>query len=110
MLSGLKHVHSNKCVHHTTELAQKKKAFVRIVDSFAYLSVIVPLLTIPQFITIFVHHDASNLSLITWGTYLVSATYWTYYGWLHKAKPIWIPNTLMILVDIGVVAGILMYS
>jgi uncharacterized protein with PQ loop repeat len=80
------------------------------VDRFAYLSVVVPLLTIPQFVTIFVHHNASNLSLVTWVTYLVSACYWTYYGWLHKAAPIWFPNILMVFVDIGVVVGILLYQ
>lgn len=110
MLSCLKHVHSDKCEGKHIEPVQNKKSFIRFVDRFAYLSVLVPILTIPQFITIFVQKDASNLSFITWGTYLVSAIYWTYYGWLHKAKPIWFPNTLMVIVDIGVIIGILIYS
>lgn len=109
-MSGLKHVHDRKCATKHLEPIQNQKALIRFVDRFAYLSVIVPILTIPQFVTIFVHHDASNLSLVTWGTYLISAFYWTYYGWLHKAKPIWIPNILMVLVDLAVVVGILMYK
>jgi len=109
-MSGLQHIHTRKCGHIPTDPIPNQRAFIRFVDRFAYLSVIVPILTIPQFYAIFVNHNASNLSLVTWGTYLISACYWTYYGWLHKAKPIWIPNILMVLVDIGVVVGILMYS
>jgi len=106
MLSGLRHSHNQ-----TKSISSKEqKAFIRIVDRFAYLSVLVPLLTIPQFVTIFVHHDASNISFITWLTYLVSACYWTYYGWLHKAPPIWFPNILMVIVDIGVLVGVWLYG
>ncbi len=108
-MNGLHHIHKRKHASKTLEPFPNKKALIRFVDHLAYLSVIVPLMTIPQFITIFIHHNASNLSLITWGTYLVSAIYWTYYGWLHKEAPIWFPNTLMVLVDLGVVVGILMY-
>lgn len=109
-MNGLHHLHARKQADKESSFKPNQKSFIRFVDRFAYLSVIVPILTIPQFITIFVHHDASNLSLITWGTYLVSAGYWTYYGWLHKAAPIWFPNMLMVFVDIGVVIGILLYQ
>lgn len=109
MISGLHHIQNRKRTTKQLEPVPSQKALIRFVDHLAYLSVIVPLMTIPQFITIFVHHDASSLSLATWGTYLVSAAYWTYYGWLHKEAPIWFPNTLMVLVDTGVVIGILMY-
>jgi len=109
-MNGLHHLRTRKSIVKESETRSNQKAFVRFVDRFAYLSVIVPLLTIPQFITIFAHHDASNLSLITWGTYLVSACYWTYYGWLHKEAPIWFPNMLMVCVDVGVVIGIFLYQ
>ena len=109
-MNGLHHIRTRKSIIKESETGSNQKAFVRFVDRFAYLSVIVPLLTIPQFITIFAHHDASNLSLITWGTYLVSACYWTYYGWLHKEAPIWFPNMLMVCVDVGVVIGIFLYQ
>ncbi|MCX6714288.1 MAG: hypothetical protein NTX72_00545 [Candidatus Uhrbacteria bacterium] len=110
MNSGLKHLRARARASKQLEPVPNPKAFIRFVDRFAYLSIIVPILTIPQFITIFVHHNASDLSLVTWGTYLISACYWTYYGWLHKEMPIWFPNSLMILVDLGVVIGILMYK
>ena len=110
MISGLHHFQKRKRGTKTLEPIPGNTKLVRTVDHLAYLSVIVPLMTIPQFITIFAHHNASNLSLITWGTYLVSAVYWTTYGWLHKEAPIWFPNSLMVLVDIGVVTGILLYG
>lgn len=109
MNTGLHHLQARKRASKNIEPIPSQKALIRFVDRFAYLSVIVPILTIPQFITIFVHHNASNLSLVTWGTYLVSAFYWAYYGWLHKEAPIWFPNILMVLVDLGVVVGILLY-
>lgn len=107
---GLQHLQKRKRANKHLEPFPNQKTLVRFVDHLAYLSVIVPIMTIPQFVTIFVHHNASNLSLITWATYLVSACYWTYYGWLHKAAPIWFPNMLMVFVDIGVVVGILLYQ
>jgi len=110
MALGLRHLQKRKWASRHLEPIPNQKALIRLVDRFAYLSVIVPLLTIPQFITIFAHHDATNLSLVTWGTYLVSATYWTYYGWLHKEAPIWFPNILMVFVDLGVVVGIILYK
>lgn len=108
-MNGLHHIHKRKRATKKLEPHPNQTPLIRFVDHLAYLSVIVPILTIPQFITIFVHHNASNLSLVTWGTYLVSAVYWTYYGWLHKEAPIWFPNILMVCVDLGVVAGILLY-
>ncbi len=109
-MNGLHHILARKRATKHLEPFPNQKALIRFVDSFAYLSVIVPILTIPQFITIFVHHNASSVSLTTWLTYLVSAIYWTYYGWLHKAAPIWFPNALMILVDAGDEVGVLMYK
>lgn len=109
-MDGLSHIHKRKMSSKQRPSAIHQSKLVHFVDSLAYLSVIVPILTIPQFITIFVHHDASDLSLVTWGTYLISAAYWTYYGWLHKEAPIWFPNMLMVCVDLGVVVGILLYK
>lgn len=109
-MNGLHHIHARKRETKKLEPFPNQKAFIRFVDRFAYLSVIVPVMTIPQIVTIFHQQDASSVSFVTWGTYLVSACYWTYYGWLHKAAPIWFPNILMVFVDIGVLVGIFLYQ
>ena len=109
-MDGLAHIHKRKRASKNLEPFPNQKSLIRFVDHLAYLSVIVPIMTLPQIITIFAHHDASSVSLATWGTYLVSATYWTYYGLLHKEAPIWFPNMLMVFVDLGVVIGIFLYQ
>lgn len=106
---GAHHLHVRKRMHVNRECyphTNKTKAFV---DHLAYLSILTPILTLPQLSTIYRHHSVTGLSLITWSTYLVGAMFWSYYGFLHNEKPIIVPNVLMSIVDFGIVIGILIY-
>ncbi len=80
------------------------------VDRLAYLSILLPIMTIPQLVVIFSSQNASGLSVLTWSTYLIGAMFWTFYGILHKEKQIIFPNFLMSIIQVGIIIGILLYG
>ena len=69
-----------------------------------------PLVTLPQVITIWISHDVSGVSALTWGSYAVVAAFWLVYGFLHKEKPIIIVNAALIILQISIVVGIFLYG
>jgi uncharacterized protein with PQ loop repeat len=74
------------------------------------LSVLTMLMTVPQVLTIWVGQDAGGVSLLSWGSYLVSACLWFVYGVQKRDKTIYLACIGWILLDIAVVAGVLVYS
>ena len=83
----------------------------RTVDFFAYVfGIIAPLFTLSQSYLIWSTQDASNLSLLTWGTYFCMAVAWTVYGFVHKEKLMIISNIIWMLGHASVVLGIILYS
>ncbi|MEK9196605.1 MAG: hypothetical protein AAB914_04515 [Patescibacteria group bacterium] len=75
-----------------------------------FVSVIAPLLSLPQAWTIYANQNAENVSLFTWVSFLSFATIYLLYGIIHKIKPLIITNILWIIVEILVVVGILVYG
>lgn len=107
---GCHHHHIRQRIHVNHELFPNPNKLKNTVDRLAYLSIILPLMTLPQLFVIFQSHDARGLSIITWLSYLIGALFWTVYGLLHKAKQISIPNLLMAVIDLGIIFGILLYK
>ncbi len=73
------------------------------------LSLFTMLMTVPQVLAIWVGHEASGVSLFSWGSYLVSACLWFAYGIQKQDKTIYVACIGWILLDSAVVAGILIY-
>ena len=81
------------------------------VDKLVYaVSILVLALTIPQIYNIWFGKNAAGVSIISWGAYTLSAAVWTFYGIIHKDKPIIITSTVWILFDIAIVIGTLIYG
>lgn len=73
------------------------------------VSIIAPLLSLPQAWIIYTGHSAENVSLFTWMSFLGFAILYLLYGILHKLPPLIVNNVLWISIDILVITGILMY-
>ena len=73
------------------------------------LSVITLVMTVPQVLTIWVGHNAGGVSLLSWGTYLVSASLWFVHGLQRRDKTIYIACIGWIVLDAAVVIGILVH-
>lgn len=74
------------------------------------LSALTLIMTVPQVLTIWVHHSAGSVSLLSWASYLVAACLWLIHGIQRKDKSIYIPCIAWIALDAAVVIGILLYS
>lgn len=81
-----------------------------IVDVTVYVvSIVSPILTIPQIVDIYVGKDASGVSALTWGAYTLFSLPWVFYGILHKEKVLVINNVLWFIANGLVFVGTLIY-
>jgi len=66
-------------------------------------------MTIPQIMDIWTKKSLA-VNEITWGSYMLFAAVWLYYGIVHKEKPIIISNLLWIIAEGLVVLGAMLYK
>lgn len=84
--------------------------WVRILDRIAMVvSVLGPVLTLPQIYKIYALQNAEGLSLISWGSYLAFNIPMLAYGLAHSEKVITRMYFLWILTNGTVVTGILLF-
>ena len=74
------------------------------------LSIFTIVMTVPQILTIWVTHQGSGISMLSWGAYLISALAWFWYGLKKADKNIYLPCIGRILLDSAVVVGALVYG
>ena len=55
------------------------------------MSIFTLLMTIPQILTISVGHQAADVSVLSWGAYLLSAVLWFWFGVRQGDKIIYLP-------------------
>ena len=66
-------------------------------------------MTIPQIYTIWTSKNAAGVSLLTWALYVGASLVWFVYGMAVKNRPLAVTGALWILVELGVIIGILKY-
>lgn len=71
------------------------------------MSVFTLVMTIPQVIAVWLASDASGVSLLSWGAYLVSAVLWFGYGIQKQDRNIYLPCIGWMLLDGAVILGVL---
>lgn len=76
----------------------------------AAMSLVTMAMTVPQVWLIWVRHDASGVSLLSWSAYLVSALLWFWHGLRRRDRNIWLACVGWIVLDAGVIAGVVTYS
>jgi uncharacterized protein with PQ loop repeat len=74
-----------------------------------WLSALTMIMTLPQIWTIWVLRDASGVSLLSWGTYLLAACLWFVHGVQTRDKAIYVACVGWVLLDAAVVLGVLLY-
>jgi uncharacterized protein with PQ loop repeat len=89
----------------------KPKRLVYGIDTLAYVVSILSLLfTVDQVRIIWVQHDASGVSFLSWVFYTISAFVWLFYGIIHKDKVIIITNFLWVVFSLVIVIGVVVYG
>jgi len=74
------------------------------------VAVIEPLVTIPQVFTIFYHHTAEGVSLLTWIGYDLVTFIWLSYAYLHRTRVILVESSLFFAVQTAVIIGGVLYG
>jgi uncharacterized protein with PQ loop repeat len=74
------------------------------------MSVFTMLMTVPQVLTIWVAHQATGVSVISWSAYLLSAVLWFWHGLRQKDKNIYLPCIGWGAMDAAVIVGALIYG
>ena len=67
-------------------------------------------MTLPQIFNIWVRHQASGVSVLSWGAYLLSAVLWFWYGLQQRDRNIYLPCVGWIVLDGAVIVGTLVYG
>ena len=79
----------------------------KLLDKCIYLaSVTAVAANLPQLLEIWVNHNSSGVSFLSWATFFVSSLFWVFYGYVHKSLPIMILNCSVALVQLFIVIGI----
>lgn len=108
---GLHHFHKRKRIHVKHEPYPHPKKWVRTMDYIVSAVVIVgPLVALPQILKIWLHKDATGVSLFSWAAFLLIGTCWLIYGSIHKAKTIIITNVIWLIFVIIIVIGTILYG
>lgn len=89
----------------------KPKQLVYSIDTLAYVVSILSLLfTVDQVRIIWIEHNASGVSFLSWVFYTVSALVWLFYGIIHTDRVITITNFLWVTFSFFIVIGVIMYG
>ncbi len=83
-----------------------KKKFDKFIS---VVGLIGPIMTTPQIINVWVYQNVEGLALLSWGTYVLTSSFWLLYGILHKERAIIMVNIAWIIANISVVTGILIF-
>jgi uncharacterized protein with PQ loop repeat len=73
------------------------------------LSIITIVMTIPQALTIWLNRTAEGVSVISWGTYLVTACVWFVHGIRQRDRTIYLACIGWIVLDAAIVVGALVF-
>jgi uncharacterized protein with PQ loop repeat len=88
----------------------KKTASDRWMDRLlGAVSLFTMAMTIPQVWNVWARDSASGVSLSSWSAYLAGALLWLWHGIREKDKNIYLPCIGWILLDAGVVIGVLVH-
>ena len=82
----------------------------RFLDYLMYgVGIVAPIALVPQIIQIYTTKSSVGVSLFTWCLLALINSLWALYGTVHNDRQIFFANALMVLFDLVIVVGILMY-
>lgn len=84
-----------------------KGAFKYVIYFFTFAT---PLFELPQAYTIYTNHSAANVSVLTWGFFVIDNIVWIIYAMKRHLRPLLITSILYLIIEMSVVIGIILYS
>jgi uncharacterized protein with PQ loop repeat len=84
---------------------------MRVLDVVVYIvGVLGPLATIPQVVQIYSTHDASGVSVLSWGIYTLFDIPWIIYALVHREPPLIVCYILWFIFNGLVAVGAVLYG
>jgi len=84
---------------------------IRTLDQLVLLmSVVSPLMTVPQVLNVWLYQNVAGVSALTFGTYLFACSVWLAYGILHRELRIVALNSLLVICNGLIFSGTLYYA
>jgi MtN3 and saliva related transmembrane protein len=106
---GLYHQHLRKRIH-LHQYPHPRKS-IRMYDLFMYGVVIVaPITNVPQLLKVWVDHDATGVSLVSWILFSFISVTWFVYGIIHKDKHILVMNAALMILQAFIAIGAYRYG
>jgi len=107
---ALRHHQQRKEAEKQGQVLPQQGKFSNFIDKIIYpVGLLGPVMTLPQLFEVWLHKSAGELSLITWGGWLILSFIWLIYGILHKDRPIIVSNILWVIIEGGVSLAIILY-
>jgi uncharacterized protein with PQ loop repeat len=86
-------------------------AWKRFLDYVMYgVGILAPVALVPQILQIYSTRSSEGVSLLTWILIAFFNMLWALYGAAHKDKQLFFASILIVIFDLIVVVGILLYS
>ncbi|MFH0870756.1 MAG: PQ-loop domain-containing transporter [archaeon] len=105
------HQHIRKRIHTRFQEYPHPDKWVNLLDKLLIvIAVIAPLMNIPQVAKIFIGHNASGISLLSYACFTLFDIPWLIYGIVHKEKPIVLSYSFWLVTNILVVIGVVFYG
>ncbi|MDP3646426.1 MAG: PQ-loop domain-containing transporter [bacterium] len=101
------HIHKRKQL----EPYPHPRFWVRVVDGVAVAAGIIgPIMTLPQLLKIYVEHNASGVSAISWFSWMILDIPFIIYGIVHKDRVIIMTYTAWFFLNMAVTIGVIIYG
>jgi len=108
MALGLHHWHKRQIKKSASKKGIQSKTMQGFLDKFIYFASITAVAAnIPQLLQIWVNHNSSGVSFLSWATFFISSLFWVFYGYVHKSFPLIVLNASVAFVQLFIVVGIL---
>ncbi|MFC1774965.1 hypothetical protein ACFLZN_01470 [Nanoarchaeota archaeon] len=102
MRNGYVHLHKKKRDDRKT--SRTKEVIDKVVMAVAFIA---PFTALPQVYDVWFLRQTEGVSLITWALFFIFAIPLLMYGIIHKEKPLIVMYALWIVMDLGVMLGLL---
>lgn len=88
-----------------------KERWKRIFHKIAYVAgLAASVATIPQIIKVWIEKDSSGVSLLTWVSYIIISAILAMYGKIHKERVLVVMYISLVIVQVLIVVGVIVYS
>lgn len=109
-MNGFHHIRARARRTQGLEPFPSRNAWKRTLDYLMYgVGILAPIALVPQIVQIYTTKSSAGISLLTWVLLMCINMLWALYGAVHKDTHIFFANAFMVLFDITLVVGILLY-